>query len=75
MNNSIPNATSSLQDSTHMRAMVRALRSEYFTITEDIQAGTVSVTHVATKTPVLNAIQKGGAGSSWIVRHVKDLFV
>lgn len=75
MNNSIPNAISCLKDSAHMRAMLRALATEHFQITEDVQAGTVQVMHTATGTPVLNALQKEGAGAPWVVRHVKDLFV
>jgi hypothetical protein len=62
-----------LAPSENLRAMVRALKSARMTVTEDDSAGTITVTHSCGVT-VLSAIQKGGAGSPWIVRHAANLF-
>jgi hypothetical protein len=62
-----------LAPSENLRAMVRALRSvPVMKVTEDFSAGTITVTHSGEI--VLYAIQKGGAGGPWIVRHAANLF-
>ena len=67
--------TASLATSQELNAMLRALReTPELTVVRDDHAGTVKV--LLTEKPslvVFTAIQKGGAGSPWIVRQIKGL--
>jgi hypothetical protein len=52
--------------------MLKALRNKHFKIDRQAGAGTVIVTHAASTTEVLRALQI--RGTNWAVRHADNLF-
>jgi hypothetical protein len=66
-------AISGLLPYYHIEAMIEGMtKSGVFTITKDLECGTISAYHTASGREVFAAIQK--TASQWIFRHHPQLF-
>ena len=66
-------AISGLLPYYHIEAMIEGMtKSGVFTITKDLECGTISAYHTASGREVFAAIQK--TASQWIFRHHPKLF-